>query len=271
MPSKKLDIQFKRIIEAEEKLKALKELMSIEKVFDIQNKNIIIAGSNNGIGKDLSKRLKKTKANIIRIDKHFTTDLNTDDYVCDIKDQKKLKKTFQKLKKKYKKINGMVNCIGISLSSKKPYSDSRSFDETIDVNLKGAFNLCSNYCLNLNSSNSSVINITSLGANQAFPKNPSYQASKSGLKQLTKAFALDFANKKIRFNSICPGYIKTKMTEKSYSVASQRNNRTSRTMMNRWGNVDDILGGVIYLLSDSSSYVTGTELIIDGGWLNKGL
>ena len=105
MLAKKLDIQFKRIIEAEEKLKALKELMSIEKVFDIQNKNIIIAGSNNGIGKDLSKRLKKTKANIIRIDKHFTTDLDTDDYVCDIKDQKKLKQTFQKLKKKYKKIN----------------------------------------------------------------------------------------------------------------------------------------------------------------------
>ena len=161
--------------------------------------------------------------------------------------------------------------LNFSLTSKNPYNDQNSFDETIEVNLKGAFNLCSNYCLNLNSTNSSVINITSLGANQAFPKNPSYQASKSGLKQLTKAFALDFANKKIRFNSICPGYIKTKMTEKSYSDASQRNNRTSRMMMNRWGNVDDILGGVIYLLSDSSSYVTGTELTIDGGWLNKGL
>ena len=47
--------------------------------------------------------------------------------------------------------------------------------------------------------------------------------------------------------------------------------RTSRTMLKRWGDVDDILGGVIYLLSDSSNYVTGTELIIDGGWLNKGL
>jgi NAD(P)-dependent dehydrogenase (short-subunit alcohol dehydrogenase family) len=245
--------------------------MSIKKIFNIQNKNIIIAGSNSGIGKKLSERLKKLKANIIRIDKHFTSNLKSDDYICDVTDQKKLKKIFQNIKKKYKKINGMVNCVGITLTSKNPYNDQNSFDETIEVNLKGAFNLCSNYCLNLNSTNSSVINITSLGANQAFPKNPSYQASKSGLKQLTKAFALDFANKKIRFNSICPGYIKTKMTKKSYSDISQRNNRTSRMMMKRWGNVDDILGGVIYLLSDSSSYVTGTELTIDGGWLNKGL
>ena len=61
------------------------------------------------------------------------------------------------------------------------------------------------------------------------------------------------------------------MTKKSFSITSQRNMRTSRTMLKRWGDVDDILGGVIYLLSDSSNYVTGTELIIDGGWLNKGL
>ena len=73
--------------------------MSIKKIFNIQNKNIIIAGSNSGIGKKLSERLKKLKANIIRIDKHFTSNLKSDDYICDVTDQKKLKKIFQNLKK----------------------------------------------------------------------------------------------------------------------------------------------------------------------------
>ena len=271
MSNKSLNKQFQKIDETDRKVKALEDLLSIEKIFDIQNKNIIIAGSNDGIGKDLAKRLKKTKANIIRIDKSFTSSIGTDDYVCDITNEKNLKIIFKKIKLKYKKINGMVNCVGISISVKNPYKDLKVFKKTLDVNLKGAFNLCSYYCLDLNTSNSSVINITSLGANQAFPNNPSYQASKSGLKQLTKSYALDFAKKNIRFNSICPGYIKTKMTKKSFSITSQRNMRTSRTMLKRWGDVDDILGGVIYLLSDSSNYVTGTELIIDGGWLNKGL
>ena len=245
--------------------------MFIEKIFNIKNKNIIVAGSNSGIGLQVAKSLIQAKARVIRIDKFFSNHLLSKDYICDIVDETEVNKVIQKINRKYKKIDGLVNCVGVTIASKNPYKDLKAFSKTLDVNLKGAFNLCSNYCENLNTKKSSVINITSLGASVAFPLNPSYQASKAGLKQLTKAFARDFAKNGIRFNSICPGYFKTKMTKKSFNNPIEKRLRDSRMLLNRWGKVEDIAGGVIFLLTDASSYITGTEIKIDGGWLANGL
>ena len=75
--------------------------------------------------------------------------------------------------------------------------------------------------------NGSVVNITSLGAEQSFPNNPAYQISKAGLKQLTKAFARDYSKFGIRFNNICPGYIKSRMTIKSYSSPGEKKIRSN--------------------------------------------
>jgi NAD(P)-dependent dehydrogenase (short-subunit alcohol dehydrogenase family) len=117
----------------------------------------------------------------------------------------------------------------------------------------------------------SIINITSLNAELAFPKNPAYAASKGGVRILTKALALDYAPKKIRVNNIVPGYIRTAMTEKSYSDKALNHERIDRMMIQRWGKTEDLIGAAIYLASDASSYVTGTDLIVDGGWTAKGL
>jgi NAD(P)-dependent dehydrogenase (short-subunit alcohol dehydrogenase family) len=245
--------------------------MFLEKIFNIKNKTIIVAGSNSGIGLEIATSLIKLKAKLIRIDKTFTTKLSSDDYLCDISNEKSVSSCIKIIGKKYKKVDGLVNCAGITLFSKKPYNETILFSKTMAVNLIGAFNLCSNYCTKLNSKKSSVVNITSLGANLAFPLNPSYQASKAGLKQLTKSFARDFSKNEIRFNNICPGYIKTKMTKLSYDNPIQKKIRDNRMMLNRWGSPKDIVGCVIYLLTDASSYVTGAEINIDGGWLAKGL
>ena len=72
-------------------------------------------------------------------------------------------------------------------------------------------------------------------------------------------------------NCILPGYIKTSMTIKSYKNKSEKKKRTDRTIMRRWGLPSDIVGAAIYLASDSSNYVTGSEIVVDGGWLAKGL
>ena len=101
--------------------------------------------------------------------------------------------------------------------------------------------------------------------------NPAYNISKAGLNALTHSFALDFSKEKIRVNSICPGYIKTNMTKKSYFNKIQKRARTNRIINARYGNPEEVADLVIFLASKKSSYINAEEIIIDGGFIKKGI
>jgi NAD(P)-dependent dehydrogenase (short-subunit alcohol dehydrogenase family) len=88
---------------------------------------------------------------------------------------------------------------------------------------------------------------------------------------LTKALANDLGIDNVRVNNIAPGYIKTDMTKLSFENTDMNIARRERTILDRWGAVDDIIGAAIYLASDASSYVTGSDIVVDGGWTAKGL
>ncbi len=88
---------------------------------------------------------------------------------------------------------------------------------------------------------------------------------------MTKALALDLADKHIRVNSLAPGYIHTAMTDRSFRDSQRYQERLNRMMLKRWGTPDDLIGAAIFLASDASTYVTGTDLYVDGGWTAKGL
>ena len=88
---------------------------------------------------------------------------------------------------------------------------------------------------------------------------------------LTKSLAVDFGKRGVRVNNILPGYIKTSMTKGSYLNGELKQERDNRMIMNRWGNSSDLVGPCIFLASDSSSYITGSDIIVDGGWTAKGL
>ena len=117
----------------------------------------------------------------------------------------------------------------------------------------------------------SIINITSLSAELAFPDNPAYVAFKGGLKQLGKALALDLAPFGIRVNNLGPGYIHTEMTRKSFEDPPRHEERAARSALNRWGEPEDLQGPAIFLASPASAFVTGQDLYVDGGWMIKGL
>ena len=117
----------------------------------------------------------------------------------------------------------------------------------------------------------SIINITSMGAEQGFPNNPAYQASKGGVKQLTKALAVDWGQYGIRVNNIVPGYTNTPMNKISWNNKKLRKARADNTLLKRWAKPEEMVGPSMFLASDASSYVTGTDLIVDGGWLVKGI
>ncbi|MDP6574944.1 MAG: SDR family oxidoreductase [Candidatus Peribacteraceae bacterium] len=144
--------------------------------------------------------------------------------------------------------------------------------KTLDVNLCAPFFLSQKLLPLLKESESaSIINITSLNAELAFPDNPAYVSSKAALSGLTRSMALDLGQLGIRVNSVAPGYIKTKMTGESYNNPIKRKERSNRTVLGRWGTPNDLLGPLLFLASNMSSYVTGHSLFVDGGWKIRGL
>lgn len=96
---------------------------------------------------------------------------------------------------------------------------------------------------------------------------PAYTASKGGVVQLTKAFALAWAKYNINVNAIGPGWFKTPMTKSLYEDKDINNQTLSHIPMKRWGETEDLAGAVVFLASEASDYITGTTIYVDGGYL----
>src|SRR5947209_168904 len=113
----------------------------------------------------------------------------------------------------------------------------------------------------------SIVNISSqLGLVGTDNSSPQYQASKGAVRLLTKATAIQYAREGIRANSVHPGPIVTAMTERRRADPAQRQLMISRIPLGRYGEPDEVAYGVLYLASDESAFMTGSELVIDGGW-----
>ncbi len=196
--------------------------------------------------------------------------LNITEIKCDITNHKKIKQVFKKIFAKEKRINVLINNAAVSFASQKKnqFYSEKNWIQTINVNLTGSF-YCSNEVIKymLKQRTGSIINITSIHAELAFPRNPAYNASKGGLKMLGKAFAKDWSKFGIRINNVGPGYIKTEMTSKRFANKKMRLIRQNQTLLGRWGEPDDLIGPCIFLASDASKYMTGQDLYIDGGWI----
>src|SRR3989344_75226 len=146
------------------------------------------------------------------------------------------------------------------------------WDKTLDADLRAVFALSQLVAGEMIKHKSGVIvNITSINSEMGFPGNPAYVAAKGGLKQLSKAFAFDWAKYGIRVNNLGLGYFQTDMTKKSFNDPMLNKQRSDHTLLGRWGGPDDLIGPIIFLCSDASQYMTGQDLYIDGGWLAKGL
>ncbi len=242
----------------------------------LRGKKILIIGASRGIGEAIAKSLLLENVEVIALSR---SDLNYDcEHIkLDIIKKESINILKDHIKCKHNLIDGIVFSAAQSLPPKSigiknslNLQEPSVFNEIIQANLLSIYS-CIYNLQNLLKENSSIVMLSSIGAHLSFPNNPGYQVSKAGLEAMARSISHDLGPKKIRANSVVLGYIKTDMTSKSYSNEKMREERTNRTILKRWGTVDDIPAAVKFLLSDEASYITGSSITIDGGWLSKGL
>ena len=242
-------------------------------MFDLSNKLIVITGRSRGNGKGIADGLLEFGAEIIVVDIKFDSELNKNFIKIkgDITNSLTIDRVLKKINNSKKELV-LINNAGISApSNKRPYP-LENWNKTILINLTTPFLWIESFIGPMtNKMGGSIINITSLAAEKGFPNNPAYVASKGGLKMLTKAFSKDLGKFNIRLNNVGPGYFKTHMTLKSYENPELREKRQNHMLLNRWGEPKDLIGICAYLSSSLSSYVTGQDFYVDGGWLANGL
>jgi NAD(P)-dependent dehydrogenase (short-subunit alcohol dehydrogenase family) len=189
----------------------------------------------------------------------------------DVTNEKEVEQTMSGVFEKYGGINVLVNSAGVAGYPKLTHeTSSAEWDRVIDINLKGTF-LCIKYAIPymLKSGPGSVVNISSL-LGLVGGGDPVYHASKGGVRLMTKSDATNYAQYQIRFNSVHPGYILTPLFRGLSSRNPEGENSFFQEMiekipLGRLGKPEDVASGILFLASDESSYITGSELVIDGG------
>jgi len=169
----------------------------------------------------------------------------------------------------YKQLDILVNNAGVSAVGGIEDTTEEEWDRVMSVNAKGVF-LGTKYAIPAmqRAGGGSIINISSqLGIVAMSESSPQYIASKGAVRLLTKSTAIQYAADGIRCNSVHPGPIVTPMTDFRRSDPAVRELMTSRIPLGRYGEAIDVAYGVLYLASDEASFVTGSELVIDGGWV----
>ena len=169
---------------------------------------------------------------------------------------------------RFGKLDVLVNNAGVGGGSRIEDTTVKEWDHVMDVNAKGVF-LGTRAVIPAmrRAGGGSIINISSqLGLVGTDISSPQYQASKGAVRLLTKTTAMQYARDRIRANSVHPGPIVTAMTERRRADPEHYKLMLSRIPLGRFGEPDEVAYGVLYLASDESTFVTGSELVIDGGW-----
>jgi len=249
----------------------------------LQGKVVLVTGGGSGIGRATSLRLAKEGAKIMIADyvpesaersvkmiKEAGGEANC--VTADVSIAKQVEMIVNHTVQTYGRIDGAFNNAGIEGKfSDTTLCSEENFDRTIAIDLKSVW-LCMKYEIPqmLKQGGGSIVNTASIAGLIGFNGMPAYVAAKHGVVGLTRSAALEFAQKNIRVNCVCPGVIRTPMVERAIDGGALTEADIIATEpVGRMGRPEEIAEGVLWLLSDAASFVTAHPLTIDGGWVAR--
>lgn len=246
--------------------------------FNLEGKVALVTGGSKGIGFGMAQALGKYGATLVISSRgveegeNAVIQLRKDNirasYItCDVTKKPQVEELVHEIVENFGSLDILVNNAGMNI--RKPLSEieENDWDMVLEVNLKGVFlvgQICAKQMMKQNYGK--IINITSILGSIGMPFQTSYAASKGGINQITKVWAEELAPYNITVNAIGPGYIKTPMTEAWLSDPERLGNIIQSTMIKRIGEISDLVGPIVFLASDTSKYITGQILNVDGGW-----
>ena len=250
---------------------------NIDKLFNYKNKIVLITGSNGQVGKSLVKLFLDLGSIVYGLD-IASNQIKKKNFFykkVDISNTKKIEVYLKYIVKKNKKIDIIINNAGYSVFSKFYKRSEKEFNNTINVNLKGPINIINSYYKIHKSKklkNCNIVNIGSIygslspdfriyGKNDNF-NSEIYGATKAGVIQLTKYYSVILSKHNININCLSPGGIFNDDKPQERNFVKKY---SSRIPKNRMAKIDDIYTGILFLTSDKSNYVSGQNLMIDGG------
>ncbi len=250
--------------------------------FDLTGKTAIVTGCKRGIGKGMAIGLAEAGANIIGVSATLETSgsdvekevtalgVSFTGYQCDFSDREALYKFIADVKANHPQIDILINNAGTIMRKPAAEHPDDYWDKVVEVNLSAQFVLSREFGKDMIERGSGkVIFTASLLTYQGGITVPGYAASKGGIGQLTMALANEWAGKGVNVNAIAPGYIATDNTQALQDDPVRSESILGRIPAGRWGNPEDFKGPVVFLASDASSYVHGSVMLVDGGWMGR--
>ncbi len=240
--------------------------------FTLKGKTILVTGASSGIGQATAVKCAQMGAEVVITGRDTERLQATADLMGNLKAQIAADLTNQedveRLVASLPPLDGAVLCAGNSTTLPLQFGSREKFDEMFNVNFFAPVELLRlMYKKKVLQKGASVVLIASIGGTHSFmPGNGVYGASKAALNSLMKYAAREYASRKIRVNSICPGMVDTPLIHRGTITEEQLAEDAKRYPLGRYGKPDDIANGAVYLLSDASSWLTGHDLVIDGGF-----
>jgi NAD(P)-dependent dehydrogenase (short-subunit alcohol dehydrogenase family) len=245
---------------------------------NLHGRTALITGASKGLGKAIAIALGQAGARLVLVSRNLDQLNQTAAEVrglgaqatvfqADIADEAQVSRIERAVVQEFGKLNILVNNAGINIRKSLTEFTLAEWRQVMDTNLTGAFLMCRAFVPHMKGQGyGRILNLTSIMSHVAIGGRTAYAASKTGLLGFTKALALELAPEKITVNGISPGPCATEMNTPLLQNPELSREFTSKVPLGRWGKVEEIGQLAAYLCSEEAGFITGTDILIDGGW-----
>lgn len=248
----------------------------------LERRLCIVTGGAKGIGKAVAMLFRREGARVAVVDIDEENgaavarelDRSGRDAIfvrCDVSKSAEVRAMVRKVREEFGGVDVLVNSAGVTDNATVVTTLEEKWDHVIGVNLKGIYLCCKEVIpLMLERGGGNIVNVGSIASFVGLQNNAAYNASKGGVLMLTRNMAVDFASRNIRVNAVCPGMIMTPMLEDFIKIqpdpAAYVRSVEASTPMGRIGTAEEVAHAVLFLAADDCRYITGSALMVDGGY-----